>query len=76
VLLQAAKPDHVICFQSVVQKKSEWRTKLSRNFTNVQTGAILYPEQNAAITSTRRMAVNVHIKAVCKVAQASRRREK
>jgi hypothetical protein len=70
VFLQTAKPDQVNCFQSVTKKINESRAKLSGNFTNVQTGTMLFPQQNAAITSNRRMAVNVHIKAACQAAQA------
>jgi hypothetical protein len=76
VFLQTAKPDQVDCFQSVTRKKNESRAKLSGNFTNVQTGTLLYAQQNAAITSDRRMAVNVHIKAACQAAQARKRRKK
>jgi hypothetical protein len=76
VLLQTAKPDHVTCFQSFTRKTSESTAKLSGNFTNAQTGAMLYVQQNAAITNSRRMAVSVLIKAVFEAAQARKRRKK
>jgi hypothetical protein len=68
VPLQTAKPDQAICFQSLAEKTSESTAKLSGNFTNAQTGAMLYAQQNAAITNSRRMAVSVHIKAVFEAA--------
>jgi hypothetical protein len=76
VPLQTAKPGQAICFQSVAQKTSESTAKLSGNFTNIQTGTMLYAQQNAAITNGRRMAVSVHIKAVFVAAQARKRRKK
>jgi hypothetical protein len=76
VFLQTAKSDQVTCFQSVTQKISESRAKLSGNFTNVQTGTMLFPQQNAAITNSRRMAVNVHIEPVFEAAQTRKRRKK
>jgi hypothetical protein len=74
-LLQTERPGQVTCFQSVTQKISESAAKLSENFTNAQTGAMLYAQQNAAITDNRRMAVSVHIKVQLEGAQAPKGEE-
>jgi hypothetical protein len=74
--LQTAKPDHVSCFQPFTLKTSESTAKLSGNFTNIQVGTMLYPQQNVAIANSRRMAASVHIKAVFEAAQALRGRRR
>jgi hypothetical protein len=76
VPLQIAKPDHVTCFHSFTQKTSESAAELSENLTNAHTGTMLYAQQNAAITNSRRMAVSVLIKAVFEGAKARKGRKK